>query len=317
MDDPLTAERQAGGQRHPARDERRTLVTSGAALVTGGTPRHPLARAYALITPLILLAITVNISSEIYDLHRDGKTLPLWEPVSWELTSAISLLIAVLILPAAARLAPPGRDWRRVLAVNALATLPFSAIHTSGMFSLRWLIYRLQDSPYQASLSDAFYEYRKDLFAYTILYGAFWIATRPAALPAEAAAPGETDAADPIFTIMDGAHTHRVPLSAILSLQAAGNYVEFRFDGGNRPLMRGSLQEMQEKLAAHGFLRTHRSWVVNPRRVRQLTAQGSGDFLLIFDNGDEAPLSRRFPDALSCLRKKEGAAEATPSCTSK
>jgi len=315
MAEPLMAAGEVGDQRRAARDERREPVTNGAGAVTNGKPFRPLLRAYALWVPLILLATAVNISSAVYDLHRGGRTLPLWEPFSWELSSGVSVLVAVLVLAIAARLAPIERGWRRALAIHIAATLPFSAIHTGGMFSSRWLVYRLQDSHYHASLSDAFYEYRKDLVTYAILYGAYWIATRPhAPSPAEPLRDAE-EPADPVITIVDGVHTHRTPLSAILSLRAAGNYVEFHLDGGNRPLMRGSLQEMQEKLAAHGFVRTHRSWVVNPRRVRRLTALGSGDFTLTFDSGAEAPLSRRFPEALAYLRKKEGAALATPSIT--
>jgi len=309
MADPQSAEGEAGAERHAARDERQTPVTDGIRAVTGGKLR-PLLRAYALIVPLFLLAATINILSTIYDLHRGGKVLPDWEPISWELTSIAAIFVAVPILPAIARLAPAGRGWLRILALNLLATLPFSAIHSGGMFGLRILVYRLAGEHYHFVASDFVYEYRKDLLTYLILYGIFWIAGRAAPPSPASEIPRETD---PVFTIVDGTHTHRTPLSAILSLRAAGNYVEFHLDGGNRPLMRGSLQEMQEKLATHGFLRTHRSWLVNPRRVRRLTAQGSGDFLLTLDSGDEAPLSRRFPEALASLRKKEGAAEATPS----
>jgi len=312
MADPQSAEGEGRAERHAAWDERQTPVTDGARAVTSGKLK-PLLRAYALIVPLFVLAATINILSTIYDLHRAGKALPDWEPISWELTSIVAIFVAVPILPAIARLAPAGCGWLRILAFNLAATLPFSAIHSGGMFGLRRLVYRLAGEHYHFVAADFLYEYRKDLLTYLILYGIFWIAGRTAAPQPVAEIPREETLVEPVFTIVDGAHTHRTPLSAILSLRAAGNYVEFHLDGGNRPLMRGSLQEMQEKLATHGFLRTHRSWVVNPRRVRRLTAQGSGDFLLTLDSGDEAPLSRRFPEALACLRKKEGAAEATPS----
>ena len=304
---------EAGGEKPPARDERQATVTSGAATGTNGKARRPLLRAYALIVPLFLFAAIINSLSTIYDLHRSGKVVPSWEPVSWELTSIIAVFVAVPILPAVARLAPPGCGWLRILAFNALATLPFSLVHTGGMFGLRTLFYRLAGEHYRFVASDFLYEYRKDLLTYLILYGVFWITGRAAAPQPAAETPRPSPPADPVFTIVDGSRTHRATPGEILALRAAGNYVEFHLAGGERPLMRGSLQEMQEKLAGHGFLRTHRSWVVNPRRVRQLTAQGSGDFLLTLDGGDEAPLSRRFPEALSSLRKKEGAAEATPS----
>ena len=313
MKDTLTAEREAWAERRATRDEREDAVTKGLSAVTKETPRHILRRAYAVIVPLVLLAMTVNIFSTIYDLHRGGKTLPLWEPVSWEVSSAIAILVAALTIFAVSRLVPPTWKAGRLLAANILATLPFSALHTGGMVALRWLAYHAAGADYGFSRSDIFYEYRKDLFAYAVLYGAFRIAARPALVPPDREAPRQTEPADPIFTIIDGADTHRVPLSAILSLRAAGNYVEFHLDGGSRPLMRASLREMETQLAGHGFIRTHRSWLINAQRVRQVTSLGSGDYLLTLDSGDEAPLSRRFPEALASLRKKEGAAEATPS----
>ena len=298
---------EARSGRPGAGDERPRAGTNGALSGTSGD----LLRAYGLIIPLILLASIVNTLSTIYDIHRGGHSVPLWEPALWEGSSGVALMAAVLVIHAASRLAPPAQTgWGRLLLVNLLATLPFSALHTGGMFSLRWLVYRLGGSHYAVSAGDILYEYRKDLLTYAILYGAFRITARSRA-PVIAVTPPAVE--EPLFDIVDGARTHRVPPSAILSLRAAGNYVEFQLAGGERPLMRISLQDMQDRLAPHGFLRTHRSWIVNPARIRKIEAIGSGDFLLTLETGDEAPLSRRFPEALAHLRKKEGAALATPS----
>lgn len=290
--------------RPDAGDERQGAGTSGAPTGMSGD----LLRAYRVILPLVLLATTVNAFSTIYDIHRGGHEIPLWEPWLWEASSAVSVSIAALLVYAASRFAPYGKaGWGRLLLVNGLATLPFSAIHTGGMFGLRWLIYSAVGSHYAASASDVIYEYRKDLFAYAIIYGAYRITARtasPAALPVSRSAPS----AELLLEINDGARIHRVTLGSILWLRAAGNYVEFQLAGGDRPLMRTSLQDMQDRLAPHGFLRTHRSWIVNPVGVRQLKAVGSGDFLLTLENGDEAPLSRRFPEALARLR---GASDET------
>jgi DNA-binding LytR/AlgR family response regulator len=259
-------------------------------------------RAYCVIVPLILLATVVNTLSTVYDLQRAGHEVALWKPLSWEVSSAIALMAAALITHIASRLAPPGKaGWTRMLLVNALATLPFSAIHTGGMFGLRSLVYLAEGEHYGFSAWDILYEYRKDLLTYAILYGAFRITMRP-----KMALPAAKPANETLFDIVDGARLHRVPLGEIVSLRAAGNYVEFVLAGNERPLMRGSLQDMQDRLSPHGFLRTHRSWIVNPARVRQIKAIGSGDFQLTLENGEEAPLSRRFPEALTRLRENSG-----------
>jgi DNA-binding LytR/AlgR family response regulator len=54
-------------------------------------------------------------------------------------------------------------------------------------------------------------------------------------------------------------------------------------------------------MAEHGFVRTHRSWLVNPARVTGLRPEGSGDYAVEL-GAVEAPLSRRFPQALAALR---------------
>jgi hypothetical protein len=115
MADPLMAVTEARVERPEPRGERRAVVANGDVTGTNGLFRRPLARAYALVAPLVLLATTVNVFSTLYDFHRGGKTLPLWEPVSWEATSAISILVAFLIIPLAARLAPTAdgpASWR-------------------------------------------------------------------------------------------------------------------------------------------------------------------------------------------------------------
>ena len=66
--------------------------------------------------------------------------------------------------------------------------------------------------------------------------------------------------------------------------------------------MRAPLSQVEAALTPHGFVRTHRSWLVNAARVRALQPAGSGDFRVALDGNLCAPLSRRFPEALARLR---------------
>ncbi len=68
--------------------------------------------------------------------------------------------------------------------------------------------------------------------------------------------------------------------------------------------MRSTLAATEAELGPHGFVRTHRSWLVNVARVRELEAVGSGDFVLRLEGGAEAPLSRRFRAAMERLRER-------------
>jgi DNA-binding LytR/AlgR family response regulator len=116
-----------------------------------------------------------------------------------------------------------------------------------------------------------------------------------------AAEPAARDAAPLSFDIRDGTRLVRAPLDEIVAVRSAGNYVEFLLSDGRRPLMRSPLASVEEQLADLGFVRTHRSWLVNAARVTGLRPEGSGDYAV--ELGDlEAPLSRRFPQALATLR---------------
>ena len=104
-----------------------------------------------------------------------------------------------------------------------------------------------------------------------------------------------------MFDIRDGARVIRTPVDQILAVTSAGNYVEFLLADGRRPLMRASLARMEAELAPHGLVRTHRSWLVNAARVTELRPETSGDYLVVL-GGVEAPVSRRFPQALARLK---------------
>ena len=93
----------------------------------------------------------------------------------------------------------------------------------------------------------------------------------------------------------------RTQLSDILAVRSAGNYAEFLLSDGRRPLMRTSLGGLQGRLGPQGFVRTHRSWLVNAARVTGLRPEGSGDYAVEL-GAVEVPLSRRFREALEALR---------------
>ena len=103
------------------------------------------------------------------------------------------------------------------------------------------------------------------------------------------------------FDIVDGPRLVRTQLSDILAVRSAGNYAEFLLSDGRRPLMRTSLGGLQGRLEPQGFVRTHRSWLVNAARVTGLRPEGSGDYAVEL-GAVEAPLSRRFREALDALR---------------
>jgi DNA-binding LytR/AlgR family response regulator len=212
------------------------------------------------------------------------------------------MILAVMALPwLATALAPPdealARGWRpkaRFLAVHGLALLLFSAAHVAGFVLLRHWVYALMGAgPYE--FGDRFvYELRKDLLTYGADVAAFWLIGYLRRRRDEPVRPVS-------FDIRDGARIIRAPLSDIVAVSSAGNYVEFWLADGRRPLMRATLAAVEVELERFGFVRAHRSWLVNAGRVTGLRPDGSGDWTVEL-GAIEAPVSRRYPHALERLK---------------
>lgn len=143
----------------------------------------------AFFAALLALWALVNAYSEVADLARLGRRLPLWEPMLWELSS--HLLIWLLIPAVGWWLAafPLAREnWWRSLPAHVLATAPFSVLHTGGMILVRKLVYRLAGEHYNfGPFWDTWlYEYRKDFVSYWVVLAALlgfrayglWLETR-------------------------------------------------------------------------------------------------------------------------------------------
>lgn len=84
----------------------------------------------------------------------------------------------------------------------------------------------------------------------------------------------------------------RVPVDAVSRVIAAGNYVEIHADG-RCLLLRSTLAAVAGRLAAHGFVRVHRSALVNMRFV----AARRGSVLHLRD-GTRVRIGRRYRETL-------------------
>jgi two-component system LytT family response regulator len=58
-------------------------------------------------------------------------------------------------------------------------------------------------------------------------------------------------------------------------------------------LLRDSIRRLEPRLASHGFVRVHRSAMVNLARVRELRRPAQREWFLVLDGGVELPVSRR------------------------
>jgi len=76
-------------------------------------------------------------------------------------------------------------------------------------------------------------------------------------------------------------------------VEAYGDYVRLRV-GAEQHLVRGTLGDMERRLAPAGFVRIHRSRLVNWQRVREFTADRDHDTVVILRNGTRLDASPNY-----------------------
>ena len=284
--------------------------TSGETWWTDGVDGRLSVRAvYAIVIGLVVASTVVSIFSTARDISwRLGSPQNLWEPVLWNVTSAI---VGIAVLPLVRRGAllfrdRPVRPFATAVAFVALA-LAYSALHIAGMGLLRELAYALGGWNYTFPWSRQIpYELRKDLFAYLVIAVIFWFAERPvraAPVQDQQVAPQVTDNAParPEIWLRDGRSSVLIDAGEIVSVSSAGNYVEYELADRRKHLIRATLQAEEARLAPFGIARVHRSRLINLKRVVALQWRPSGDFELRLDSGEIVVGSRRYKAAVAGL----------------
>ena len=270
---------------------RQWLGTNGGFLGTSGHTRLTFFYSFAAIAVLVAGVNAINVISD----QESG--LALAGPLIWEGTSWLSLLLFFWIPWLAWRWAPPAVRPRWKLLLHVPAALTFAFAHVGGFDLMRIAAYAAAGAHYAHGpfLTQLAFEMRKDLLGYALFIGLFSLVDHLLQRP------GESPAEISTFDIRDGARLTRVKLAEILAITSAGNYAEFILTDGRRLLMRAPLRSLERELTPRGFVRTHRSWLVNAGKVTGLKPDGSGDYTV--ELGAQAiPLSRRFPQALAKLR---------------
>jgi DNA-binding LytR/AlgR family response regulator len=89
-------------------------------------------------------------------------------------------------------------------------------------------------------------------------------------------------------------------LPEIVAVQAEGNYVSLQHYR-NPYLLRESLSSIAQKLRPYGFIRIHRSVVVNTSLVEEIEPLPTGEYKLRVRGGGEYMVTRRYKDNLRHL----------------
>jgi DNA-binding LytR/AlgR family response regulator len=290
---PVPAKEQGDGSRRIG-DVWQWLGISGGPLGTSGTCRRTF--WYGYVTTAVFAGV-VNLLN-VLTIQHDRPRLGFLEPAIWEGSSWLSLLAFFWIAWVFWRLAPLRARPRWRLLLHIPGALAYSLAHVGGFIALRKLAYWTLGGRYVFG-ENFLYELPKDVLAYGLFVAGIALIEHLLRQQQLIQTPGQTLT----FDIRDGARLTRVRLSDILAITSAGNYVEFALQDGRRLLMRSPLSAVESELAGRGFVRTHRSWLVNSARVTALKPEGSGDYEISLGTMD-VPLSRRFKAALAKLRER-------------
>jgi DNA-binding LytR/AlgR family response regulator len=91
-----------------------------------------------------------------------------------------------------------------------------------------------------------------------------------------------------------------INLGDVVSIQAKGKCVLLQRNGGSY-LLRESISAVADRLATHGFIRIHRSVLVNPSFVEEITPLSTGEYCLRVNGGEEYTVTRTYKKNLKSL----------------
>lgn len=87
------------------------------------------------------------------------------------------------------------------------------------------------------------------------------------------ASPTATPAASsPFITLKSGAKTYKVDLSEIVYIESQKDYLKVCLESGKAIVTKYRISDMEQELARNQFLRIHRSFIVNPKKITAYTA---------------------------------------------
>ena len=90
--------------------------------------------------------------------------------------------------------------------------------------------------------------------------------------------------------ILNHKTSKKVLVNTVVLLEGDINYTIFHLEDGKQKTVAHSIKFFEPFLETHGFLRIHRSYMINPNHVKNLIQE---EYKVLMNNGQEALISRR------------------------
>ena len=260
----------------------------------------------------VLLAVSVIAHAyvEVANEARSGVALAFGRAVAIEVAShlVVAAMVPVLYLMHARW---PIAASRRNLALHVAGVVPFSLVHTLGLWGLRhvWFAGVLGEAYSLPLTLDRFgFEFAKDIVNYGMLSAGvvamrhFFVRPAPAGPPAAVRGDPPPPAAPrpERFAVRKAGREILVAVADIDWIEAAGNYAVLHV-AGDALEIRSSLSRLEGELDPQRFVRVHKSAMVNIARIAEVTPWMSGDWRIRLQDGAEVNLSRRYRPRFEAL----------------
>lgn len=265
-----------------------------------GKQQRPRLRKYLEAVGWILLIALLwgtDLLVKLTEAEQFGSSKSTFRLVSEQITSGLAALLMVPFAVRWLRLFPLARDaWVSAIVGHTAGTVLFAFGHYSLMVAFRYAWYAFVGFPYiwrTPFVANLFVEYQKDIKVYL---GMLAVITAYRYMRRAGRNPGPpTLPADGRLFVQTGRGDALLRFDEIDYLEGARNYVTVHA-GDREYVVRDTLANLQGKLSAGPFVRTHRSYIVNLDRVREIRCVESV-YRVQLRSGREVPLSRAYRDA--------------------
>ena len=101
---------------------------------------------------------------------------------------------------------------------------------------------------------------------------------------------------EPVYWAQTSQGQIRVAISAVIRIEACKDY-DYLHLPNRQTMIRETMASLEEQFSAHGFLRVHRSHIINVDRVERLSHDGRKRFVHL-DEGSYVPLGQSYRERL-------------------
>ena len=250
---------------------------------------------------LVTVLWTADTLTKFSQLRFLGYTPDSFRLITEQVTSAVVVLLLVPCVAWWLTRFPLQRG--RLVAASAghvLGSILFAVAHYFLMVGLRFLVFLFADERYIFSefwLLNLVIEYQKDIKIYVAIVGI--IAAYRYVRAIRAKAPAATVTTERMV-VQTGKGETIIRRDDIEYLEAARNYVTVS-TGERDYLVRNTLARLEEQLAPGQIVRTHRSYLVNIDKIREIRTTDTGSYEIHLESGKTVPLSRSYRDSFRSL----------------